>query len=417
MSESAGSDNPTFGSDLPLMALDHDDLSTLPSSKSYEAWAASCPKVYHDFGGKIGATRAKLCPFCGKPTRLGQGSNQSLIEHMKSRACIAIQRGLECEILDIPESKEVGTNLRPSTPSTRSGAQLLTPVPSLVLYNTSVNPSPCQGAEVQVSTTVWANYPWHLHDPSMHPSKALSFTVCSQNCTGDTIHICSHSCAGIVPDSQSESCDSCIEAAGSREVKSIVWRAETETPVNGLNLVYYSHKQLCDLLDAKEEKLKKYRLYGIETSRKAKRILGKLNDQKQLMFALAEVDDVAVSRIVKVALRQGCGPNAIVERLKNAQEGLYKCQTYLIDIALLSLRLGGPRLLGVLSKALNIPGISTVYRHAERAYMRPSIAFPTEEEVLKNIDSMCGHPKAMVPSTGIRGFSVLIDKIALEERI
>jgi hypothetical protein len=119
MSESAGSDNPTFGSDLPLMALDHDDLSTLPSSKSYEAWAASCPEVYHDFGGKIGATRAKLCPFCGKPTRLGQGSNQSLIEHMKSRACIAIQWGLECEILDIPESKEVGTNLRPSTPSTR----------------------------------------------------------------------------------------------------------------------------------------------------------------------------------------------------------------------------------------------------------------------------------------------------------
>jgi hypothetical protein len=49
--------------------------------------------------------------------------------------------------------------------------------------------------------------------------------------------------------------------------------------------------------------------------------------------------------------------------------------------------------------------------------MRPSIAFPTEEEVLKNIDSMCSHPKAMVPSTGICGFSVLIDKIALEERI
>jgi hypothetical protein len=74
-------------------------------------------------------------------------------------------------------------------------------------------------------------------------------------------------------------------------------------------------------------------LQGIETSRKAKRILGKLNDQKQLMFALAEVDDVAVLRIVKVALRQGCGPNAIVERLKNAQEGLYKCQTYLVSIS------------------------------------------------------------------------------------
>jgi hypothetical protein len=36
-----------------------------------------------------------------------------------------------------------------------------------------------------------------------------------------------------------------------------------------------------------------------------------------------------------------------------------------INIALLLLRLGGPCLLGVLSKALNIPGISTVYWHAE----------------------------------------------------
>jgi len=69
-------------------------------------------------------------------------------------------------------------------------------------------------------------------------------------------------------------------------------------------------------------------IQGLEINRKATRLLGKLNDQRQLMVALAEVDDIAVSRIVRVALRQGCGPNTIVERLKRAQEGLYKCQSY-----------------------------------------------------------------------------------------
>ncbi|KAG8692772.1 hypothetical protein FRC11_003378, partial [Ceratobasidium sp. 423] len=88
-----------------------------------------------------------------------------------------------------------------------------------------------------------------------------------------------------------------------------------------------------------------------------------------------------------------------------------------IDIALLSLRLGGPRLLNILSGALNMPSLSTVYRHAERTYMRPSIAFPTEDEVLANVESMCRRAKATTPPTGVRGFSVLIDEIALEERI
>ncbi|CAE6517396.1 unnamed protein product [Rhizoctonia solani] len=418
MSEPVDSDNPTPGLNLPVMVSDHDDSSTLPSSKSYADWAASCPEVYLDFGESIGLARAKLCPFCGNPKRLGQGSNQSLIEHMKSRSCIAIQRKLESEIQDIPASEEMGHEPGPGT--SNSNTQLLTPAPSFVLYNTYINPLACQGAEVKTSVPIWANYPWHLHDPSFNLPKPLLFTICSQNRTGDAIRIRSHFCVGVVPDLQYGSCNPCIEAADSREVKSIIKRAETETPVNGLNLKYYSHKQVCTLVEGLQETLKKYRLHGIEVNRKAARLLGKLTDHKQLMFALAEVDDIAVSRIVQVALRQGCGPNAIVERLKNAQEGLYRCEKYSekqIDIALLSLRLGGPRLLYALHKSLSLPSISTVNRHAERAYMRPSIATPTKDEVMANIKSMCGHAKSVVPLTGLRGFSVLIDEIALEERI
>ena len=69
----------------------------------------------------------------------------------------------------------------------------------------------------------------------------------------------------------------------------------------------------------------------------------------------------------------------------------------------------------MLSKALNLPSLSTIYRHADRLHIRPSIAFPTESEVLANIKTVCGHAQATKPP--IRGFSLLIDEIALEERV
>ncbi|KAG8681361.1 hypothetical protein FRC11_001206, partial [Ceratobasidium sp. 423] len=400
------------------MAPDLDAPSTLPSSKTYEAWAASCPAILHDFEGNIGVVLAKVCPFCGKPKRLGSRSDQSLIEHMKSRACALVQQRLEEEIIGTSATEGGGVEPGPSTSG--SSTQLSNLPPSSTLTPELSTLLACPGAEVQLSQSAWANYPWHLHDPSLNQIKSLSFYVCTTNSAGYTIHIRSYSCVHVRPTVHHKSCIPCAHAADSHEVRSIIQRTETEVPINGLNLVYYSHKQLADALDSKEELLKKYRLHGIEINRKASRLLGKLNDHKQLTMALAEVDDVAVSRIVRVALSQGCGPVAIVDRLKKAQEGLYQCQSYSkknIDIALLSLHLGGPRLLNILSGALNMPSLSTVYRHAERTYMRPSIAFPTEDEVLANIESMCGRAKVATPATGIRGCSILIDEIALEERV
>jgi hypothetical protein len=66
-----------------------------------------------------------------------------------------------------------------------------------------------------------------------------------------------------------------------------------------------------------------------------------------------------------------------------------------------------------LSESLNLPSLSTVYRHSERSYLQPSIAFPTMDKVLANIQSICG--PAQAAKSGIQGFSVMIDEITLEE--
>ncbi|CUA75348.1 hypothetical protein RSOLAG22IIIB_05853 [Rhizoctonia solani] len=396
--------------------------STLPSSRSYADWAASCPEVYLDFGGKIGMARAKCCAFCGVPTRLSPRGDQALVEHMKSNACKNIQRQIEDEITGTAEIDATGAKPDSSMPnlSLTPGSQqsFSSPCLALVAHTPASNSLTCEGAEIILSCSSWANYPWHLHDPSLNRGRPPSFYPCGINCSGDVIRIRSSACVGVTPSTRYKSCIPCTEAVDSREVQSIIQRMENESPPNGLNLVFYSHKQLADVLESKEETLKKYRLQGLEVNRKATRLLGKLSDYKQLLLALSEVDDVAVSRIVQVALRQGCGPAAIVGRLMKAQQGLYRSESYSgkdIDIGLLVLRLGGPRLLESLSKALNLPSSSTIYRHAERLHLWPSIAFPTENEVLKNIESICGHAQAM--NLAIRGFNMLIDEIALEERI
>lgn len=79
------------------------------------------------------------------------------------------------------------------------------------------------------------------------------------------------------------------------------------------------------------------------------------------------------------------------------------------------LSLGGPRLAYSLSKALNLPSISTTREHSDTPKIVPSIGFPTFAEISQNIDALF--------SVGIlggtlktRGYSFQIDEIALEER-
>lgn len=123
---------------------------------------------------------------------------------------------------------------------------------------TASAPPLCQGAQLSLSGSLWGNYPWHLHDPSH--SENIPFWICSINNAGDVIHIRSRSCAVVVSQSGRQSCTPCAEQRDSRELKLIFERALTEAPVNGLNLRYYSQKQLADHLESKEEALKKYRL-------------------------------------------------------------------------------------------------------------------------------------------------------------
>ncbi|KAG9118493.1 hypothetical protein FRC07_006965 [Ceratobasidium sp. 392] len=90
-----------------------------------------------------------------------------------------------------------------------------------------------------------------------------------------------------------------------------------------------------------------------------------MDEQKRLMLAIGQSDDVAVGRIVKTALQNGAGIETIIDRIVKAQRGLYSPKNYsqkAFDLVALVLRVGGPRLAYAVSKALHLPSISSTER-------------------------------------------------------
>ncbi|CAE7224859.1 unnamed protein product [Rhizoctonia solani] len=266
MAELVNETIPKPGSTLPKVGSHIEASSTLPSSRSYAVWAASCPETNFDFGKRIGVARAKHCAFCGDPIRLSPRGDQSLIEHMKSNLCKSIQQELEHEIASAANSKARRTEPG-ATASSSSRPSIHLPSTAASSHNPRTATFPCQGAELKLPRSSWSHYPWHLHDPNSKLGRTPSFYPCSINHAGDIMRIRSRGCLGILVGDKHQSCIPCSEAVDSREVKSIVHRMEADMPANGLNLAYYSHKQLRDALDATEEKLKNHRLRLLEQSR------------------------------------------------------------------------------------------------------------------------------------------------------
>ncbi|KDN34835.1 hypothetical protein RSAG8_12105, partial [Rhizoctonia solani AG-8 WAC10335] len=145
-----------------------------------------------------------------------------------------------------------------------------------------------------------------------------------------------------------------------------------------------------------------------------------MDDQKRLMLAISESDDAAVGRIVQTALRQGAGVNTIIDRLIQAHKGLYHPRLYsqkAFDLAVLVHKIGGPRLLFAVGKAMHLPGISTVRSQLDLPQLRPSIGFPTKDELMTNIQTSFG-PEASKSGPGMQtGLSLMLDEIAIEPRL
>ncbi|KAF8593059.1 hypothetical protein BDV93DRAFT_461884, partial [Ceratobasidium sp. AG-I] len=154
--------------------------------------------------------------------------------------------------------------------------------------------------------------------------------------------------------------------------------------------------------------------------RRIQSLSGRMDDQKWLMFAIAESDDIAVGRIVQTALRHGAGVDTIIDRLVRAQQGLFNPQVYsqrALDLAALVLKVGGPRLAFAMAKAMHLPSVSTVRSRLHLPQLLPCLGAPTQKDASINIESNF-KPTTSKPAPRVRaGLSVMLDEISVESRV
>ncbi|KEP46198.1 hypothetical protein V565_212800, partial [Rhizoctonia solani 123E] len=145
--------------------------------------------------------------------------------------------------------------------------------------------------------------------------------------------------------------------------------------------------------------------------------------------AIASKDVPALSRLIRVALKQQVSVTEIVRRIKAAGESLYNVKSFSIrehDIAALASLTGGPRLVRALNIGIGLPGLSTTHRNMNCPRICLSIYAPSVLDISSNITSVfrpVQAPTTDAPSTNTntlparkRLWSILIDEVAIERR-
>ncbi|KAI0072081.1 hypothetical protein K474DRAFT_1686804 [Panus rudis PR-1116 ss-1] len=141
-------------------------------------------------------------------------------------------------------------------------------------------------------------------------------------------------------------------------------------------------------------------------------------------MAVATSDVPRLHQLVSQARKAHASVSKIVHLIEDAMSGTYHVRGYSErdhDMSLLSLRLGGRRLLYAFSWYAGIPSLRTLRRHASFTKLMPSFGFPREDEVIHNIQEIfVPKAKALATPDGpalhcTTGVSVLWDEISQEE--
>ncbi|KAG8718339.1 hypothetical protein FRC09_012817 [Ceratobasidium sp. 395] len=410
------------------MAWKYSDLPQLPADVCVQL-AEVCDEVEVESSKSSSQpVRAKICCFCWRSIKLGAGSSDySLQQHMVSYKCREFQKQLADTGFDfsslLSRQKTLDIDEKPRTQG------LDKCIPSSAVPATSVegleqrperhllpnNAEVCPGALFYYRTSMFSHYPWHLHD-----SDLLDYQLSFIDPKGRFIRVCSYKCTQKSP-GKGGACSPCSQIIMGQQFQDLVKRADPNAsiaPSTHIQLRTYS--QLRDLVKDKTSKINELKLKDVSSQRCIQSLLARTDEQKRLMLAISQSDDMAVGRIVKTALRNGAGIETIIDRIVRAQQGLYSPKNYsqkAFDLVALVLRIGGPRLAFAVAKALHLPSVSTVRERLNLPRLLPSVGFPTSDEILANIETFFGSESLSSSSSSRTGWSLMIDELAKEARL
>ncbi|KAG1784491.1 uncharacterized protein HD556DRAFT_1451724 [Suillus plorans] len=209
-------------------------------------------------------------------------------------------------------------------------------------------------------------------------------------------------------------CDECADI--SQHVSQLAEAARDPKPHTNYRFLGLAHMQ--DLAKGYADQTRQLKLFfnGLNESRQHMSMLTQLDDYHHLLMAISEQDIPRLQQIINIALHNGASVREIVNKLEDAIEGAYCPRGYGandLDIATLVFRLGGRQLLFALNQCLGLPSIRTLRTKSVFTKLTPTIGPIRNEQLDENIDSIVLRTRTDI--TTLRGVSLMVDEIALEE--
>ncbi|KAJ7670327.1 hypothetical protein B0H17DRAFT_1209427 [Mycena rosella] len=274
----------------------------------------------------------------------------------------------------------------------------------------------CAGVHVdwniEAGSVGWT-FPWHRVIQGGETESQTEFFRVEISSAGATTAF-SKECAGAT------STDICAECAKiPRRLLELEDMAANTKPHT--NYRYLNYQQITNLLTDKDSELRRVRLKCANLTRKLGTCMKKLTDYRRLAFAVAESNFPRLKQLLATGLRNGASPRKLVNLLGDVAEGLEynprpSTDSRTVDISLMSYILGGRKLLYALSHGCGIPSLRTLRRHLSFTRIMPTIGTIRVDDILHNIREVVLKPREAAGRTKLRGVSLMIDEVALEER-
>ncbi|KAH9836766.1 uncharacterized protein C8Q71DRAFT_682204, partial [Rhodofomes roseus] len=158
------------------------------------------------------------------------------------------------------------------------------------------------------------------------------------------------------------------------------------------------------------------------------RTTDRLSDYERFKGLIASGDVEGADRVVRVAINNHRSVSEICNRMVRATLGLYNVKSFTrkhYDLMRLTGALGGPKLQFAVADALQLPAISTTRTHSLVLLIEACIGFPILAEFLHNLGALDSagvlwesrsSESQTVSRQRRRGFQIMVDELALEER-
>ncbi|KAJ7725135.1 hypothetical protein DFH07DRAFT_946256 [Mycena maculata] len=291
------------------------------------------------------------------------------------------------------------------------------PCPNPVVQNTVVLDSrPCPGIQIEFP----AGQNAHLSYPfGVHAKYRLPWSYRSE---GDRFFLRSTVCKNQAR--LSAACKKCEALRKNDFLIGILDRISNGVKAGSTN-IWFPIGGLLEKVGHQFDQLDALRATKLNDARKLVQKMAELDLHKQLMMAIASGDVQRVAPLLQAGINHGESVGAILERFYRAcvdvyREGpLYNPKGFTKDeymVMICVLRLGGARLADILHRALGLPGLTTVRKHAVIRPLRASPGLPTVEEIVENIDAYTDGEDVPVGPAQIIHRVVMLDEIAVERR-